>query len=75
MLQDAYFLAKSGADTAENEQHFAEILPKIGSVDASLSDSAGGAGGAAGVHPGGRGGRAPAEGGRAHARGRVEGGN
>ena len=27
MLQDAYFLAKSGADTAENEQHFAEILP------------------------------------------------
>ena len=27
MLQDAYFLAKIGADTAENEQHFAEILP------------------------------------------------
>ena len=22
-----YFLAKIGADTAENEQHFAEILP------------------------------------------------
>ena len=28
MLQDAYFLAKIGADTAENEHHFAEILPK-----------------------------------------------
>ena len=30
MLQNAYFLAKIGADTAENEQHFAEILPNIG---------------------------------------------
>ena len=29
MLQNAYFLAKIGADTAENEQHFAENLPKI----------------------------------------------
>ena len=28
MLQNAYFLAKIVADTAENEQHFAEILPK-----------------------------------------------
>ena len=27
MLQNAYFLAKIGTDTAENEQHFAEILP------------------------------------------------
>ena len=27
MLQNAYLLAKVGADTAENEQHFAEILP------------------------------------------------
>ena len=27
MLQNAYFLAKVGADTAENEQHFADILP------------------------------------------------
>ena len=27
MLQHAYFLVKIGADTAENEQHFAEILP------------------------------------------------
>ena len=27
MLKNAYFLAKIGADTAENEQHFAKILP------------------------------------------------
>ena len=27
MMQNAYLLAKIGADTAENEQHFAEILP------------------------------------------------
>ena len=30
MLQNAYFFAKIGADTAENEQHFAENLAKIG---------------------------------------------
>ena len=30
MLQNAYFLAKIGADTAENERIFAEILPKLG---------------------------------------------
>ena len=30
MLKNAYFLAKIGADTAENERHFAENLPKIG---------------------------------------------
>ena len=30
MLLNAYLLAKIGADTAENEQHFAENLPKIG---------------------------------------------
>ena len=30
MLSNAYFLAKIGADTAENEQHCAEILPKAG---------------------------------------------
>ena len=30
MLQNAYLVAKIGADTAENEQHFAEILPKTG---------------------------------------------
>ena len=29
MLQNAYFLAKIGADTTENEQHFAEFLPKF----------------------------------------------
>ena len=29
MLQNAYFLAKIGADAAENERNFAEILPKI----------------------------------------------
>ena len=27
MLKNAYLLAKIGADTAENEHHFAEILP------------------------------------------------
>ena len=27
MLQNAYLLAKIGADTAEIEQHFADILP------------------------------------------------
>ena len=27
MLHYVYFLAKIGADTAENEQHFAEFLP------------------------------------------------
>ena len=30
MLQNACLVAKIGADTAENEQHFAGILPKIG---------------------------------------------
>ena len=28
MLQNAYLVAKIGADTAENEQHFAKILRK-----------------------------------------------
>ena len=28
MLQNAYCLSKIGADTAENEQHFAEIFAK-----------------------------------------------
>ena len=37
MLQNAYFLAKIGADTAENEQHFAEILPKTGNYPAGPS--------------------------------------
>ena len=30
MQQNAYLLAKIGADTAENEQHFAEIWPTEG---------------------------------------------
>ena len=30
MLQNSYLLAKIGADTAENEQHFAQNLAKIG---------------------------------------------
>ena len=34
MLQNAYFLAKIGADAAENEQHFAEILPILGAAAA-----------------------------------------
>ena len=29
MLQDAYLLAKIGAETAENERNFAEIYPKL----------------------------------------------
>ena len=51
MLQNAYFLAKIGADTAENEQHFAEILPtdalwrrrhsRFGSGDMPLHRAAG----------------------------------
>ena len=51
MLQNAYFLAKIGADTAENEQHFAEILPtdalwlawvcdSIGVIDTAWADMA-----------------------------------
>ena len=30
MLQNAYFFAKIGADTAENERFFADILSKTG---------------------------------------------
>ena len=40
MLQNAYFLAKIGADTAENEQHFAEILPKTGNYPTKAQISA-----------------------------------
>ena len=29
MLKNAYLLPKIGADTAENERNFAEILPKL----------------------------------------------
>ena len=46
MLKNAYFLAKIGADTAENEQHFAEILPIGRRVAAARGGLAGGAGGA-----------------------------
>ena len=55
MLQNAYLLAKIGADTAENEQHFANrrfltsprIVPLSGPCsgragDAGLGDEAGG---------------------------------
>ena len=35
MLQNAYFLAKIGADTAENEQHFAEICQKLATTRSS----------------------------------------
>ena len=34
MLQNAHFLAKIGADTAENERYLAENLPKIGNYPA-----------------------------------------
>ena len=34
MLQNAYLVAKIGADTAENELNFAEILPKFGNYPA-----------------------------------------
>ena len=37
MLQNAYFIAKIGADTAENEQTFAEILPTGALVPPSSS--------------------------------------
>ena len=40
MLKNAYLLAKVGADTAENEQHFAEILP-IGRRVADRSSAVG----------------------------------
>ena len=49
MLQNAYFLAKIGADTAENERNFVEILPKIGNYPTGRRGAA--------VAGGGRGGR------------------
>ena len=39
MLQNAYFLAKIGANTAEKEQRFAEILP----IGLRVADHRGGA--------------------------------
>ena len=41
MLQNAYFLAKIGADPAENEQHFAEVLPKTANYPTGWSDAPG----------------------------------
>ena len=38
MPKNAYFLAKIGADTAENDRNFAEFLPKTGNLEI---DSAG----------------------------------
>ena len=35
-MKNSYFLAKIGADTAENERHFAENLPKIWRVPMSF---------------------------------------
>ena len=42
MLKNAYLLAKIRADTAENEQHFAEMLPKTGNypLEASRPEAA-----------------------------------
>ena len=50
MPQNAYFLAKIGADTAENEQHFAEILPSARRRAAAPGDRR--AGGGAEAHAG-----------------------
>ena len=41
MLQNAYFLAKIGADTAENERNSADILPKIGNYPTGPLPAAG----------------------------------
>ena len=43
MLQNAYFLAKIGADTAENEQHLAEICQKLATTLTRLGHRAAGA--------------------------------
>ena len=53
MLQNAYLLAKIGGDTAENEQHFAEILPKIGNYPTG-PPGLGGSKARPPVHDGGR---------------------
>ena len=42
MLQNAYFLAKIGAGIAENEQHFAENLPKIGNYPTGVAPASSG---------------------------------
>ena len=63
MLQNAYSLAKIGADTAENERSFAEILPKIGNYPAAVAAERG-----PGLLRGHQrhGGHGPAEAGEAH---------
>ena len=38
MLQNAYLLAKIGADTAENEQHFAEICQTVAGLPQPAMD-------------------------------------
>ncbi len=40
MLQNAYLVAKIGADTAENERNWAENLPKIGTYPTGPAPSA-----------------------------------
>ena len=40
MLQNAYLLAKIGADTAENERNFAEILSKFCNCRRAVLDAA-----------------------------------
>ena len=50
MLQNAYFLAKIGADTAKNERNFAKNLPKIGKYPTGPLPGRGGVEG--GVVPG-----------------------
>ena len=47
MLKNAYLLEEIFADTAENERHFAENLPKIGNYSTARQPAAGG-----GVGPG-----------------------
>ena len=41
MQKNAYLLLKMGADTAENERNFAQILPKIGNYPIGSSDATG----------------------------------
>ena len=61
MLQNAYLLAKIGADTAENDRKFAENLPKIGNYTTGPLPARGGQGRRGGARAGGgragRGGR------------------
>ena len=40
MLQNAYFLGKIGADTAEKEQHFAEMLSKFRQISLTPAELA-----------------------------------